>query len=276
MALGFGHLEIDVDAKMDKQTSSRFLKLRGANNQTHNPDAILSEGELKAVAIADFLASLKVNQAFCGAIFDDPVTSLDHDIRKKVAKRLIGESKNRQIIIFTHDFVFLNDLMSIINEQKLDYTGHWVDRLPKSPGIINENQLPAVSHSLNVEEIKRSIQEAFTNYIGMERDKKIVYAISKLRRYQERFIIEKLFKKVVVRWEDKITVGRLKDIRWPSEEIIQKIIKLYSDTSKYEGGHLVSEESQDAPPEEQELLSLCTRTEQLHKETKEAAKKEAA
>ena len=39
-------------------------------------------------------------------VFDDPVLSLDHRWRKRVAKRLVEETKNRQVIVLTHDLVF--------------------------------------------------------------------------------------------------------------------------------------------------------------------------
>lgn len=42
-----------------------------------------------------------------GIVFDDPVSSLDHRRRERVAKRLAAEAVQRQVIIFTHDIYFL-------------------------------------------------------------------------------------------------------------------------------------------------------------------------
>jgi len=36
-------------------------------------------------------------------VLDDPVASLDQARREYVARRLVGESRDRQVIVFTHD-----------------------------------------------------------------------------------------------------------------------------------------------------------------------------
>src|SRR3546814_6498258 len=69
-----------------------------------------SEGEETCVALAAFLTELATAQHKSALVFDDPVTSLDHRWREKVADRLVEESATRQIIVFTHDMVFVNDL----------------------------------------------------------------------------------------------------------------------------------------------------------------------
>jgi energy-coupling factor transporter ATP-binding protein EcfA2 len=74
------------------------------------PSKILSEGEQKAVAIAGFFAELKLSNHKCPIIFDDPVTSLDHKYRDKIAERIAIESHQRQTIVFTHDISFLIDI----------------------------------------------------------------------------------------------------------------------------------------------------------------------
>ena len=68
---------------------------------------IMSEGEHRCVALAAFLADLSTVETSSGIVFDDPVSSLDHNHRNRVAKRLAMESLNRQVVIFTHDIAFL-------------------------------------------------------------------------------------------------------------------------------------------------------------------------
>ncbi len=68
---------------------------------------ILSEGEHRCVALAAFLADLSTLETSSGIVFDDPVSSLDHIHRDRVAERLAIESLKRQVIIFTHDIAFL-------------------------------------------------------------------------------------------------------------------------------------------------------------------------
>ena len=72
-----------------------------------NPKAkvhiVLSEGEQTCVALAAFLTELTTASHKSALVFDDPVTSLDHRWRRKVAERLIAEASDRQIVVFTHD-----------------------------------------------------------------------------------------------------------------------------------------------------------------------------
>ncbi len=81
-------------------------QVRGSANLTE----ILSEGEQHVVAIAGFLAELKVSNTSCPIVFDDPVCSLDHRYRAKIAARLVKEAMTRQVIVFTHDIAFLLEL----------------------------------------------------------------------------------------------------------------------------------------------------------------------
>ena len=81
---------------------------------TRKPDAsvgqVLSEGEHRCVALAAFMAELATIGDKSGIVFDDPVCSLDHRHREAVAKRLIAEALQRQVIVFTHDLAFLFEL----------------------------------------------------------------------------------------------------------------------------------------------------------------------
>jgi hypothetical protein len=72
--------------------------------------AVLSEGEYRCIALAAFLSELATANDQSGIVLDDPVSSLDHDNRQVIAKRLVEESLNRQVIVFTHDIVFLAQL----------------------------------------------------------------------------------------------------------------------------------------------------------------------
>jgi ABC-type lipoprotein export system ATPase subunit len=73
-------------------------------------DKILSEGEQRVIAIASFLAELRLANHNGAVIFDDPVSSLDHQFREAVAVRLVREAESRQVVILTHDTTFLADL----------------------------------------------------------------------------------------------------------------------------------------------------------------------
>lgn len=77
---------------------------------------VLSEGEHRCVALAAFMAELATTENRSGIVFDDPVSSLDHMHRAAVAKRLVAEAANRQVIVFTHDLAFLFELNRAADE----------------------------------------------------------------------------------------------------------------------------------------------------------------
>lgn len=79
---------------------------------------ILSDGEQKAVGLALFLAEVKSQNNKCPIVFDDPVTSLDHEIADSLAKKLLCLSSDRQIIIFTHNKLFYDSLVYWGNQLK--------------------------------------------------------------------------------------------------------------------------------------------------------------
>jgi len=101
--LGYKHLDVCIDnVKGDKGHSSTKLFLVKNNDV----EAIFSEGEQKAVALALFIAEAKVQVSKNPIILDDPVNSLDHKISGKFAQRLL--KLENQIILFNHNRLFLD------------------------------------------------------------------------------------------------------------------------------------------------------------------------
>ena len=84
-----------------------YFQVRLIDKPSEPVGKVLSEGEHRCVALAAFLAELATIDAKSAIVFDDPVSSLDHLHRDKVAARLAEEGRARQVIIFTHDMAFL-------------------------------------------------------------------------------------------------------------------------------------------------------------------------
>lgn len=84
-----------------------FFQVRLVSKPTEPVGKVLSEGEHRCVALAAFLAELSTIEAQSAIVFDDPVSSLDHLHRDKVAARLAEAGGTRQVIVFTHDMAFL-------------------------------------------------------------------------------------------------------------------------------------------------------------------------
>ncbi|MGQ5513770.1 AAA family ATPase [Streptococcus anginosus] len=100
--LGLGNLSIQLQASNNKGKQQTELVL--GNNK--NIEDILSEGEQKATALALFISEISLSNNQSTIIFDDPVNSLDHRIMNNFSELLM--SLNNQIIIFTHNKMFLD------------------------------------------------------------------------------------------------------------------------------------------------------------------------
>jgi len=103
------------------------------------PAAILSEGEQRAIAIASFLAEIKLKKGHGGIIFDDPVSSLDHRRRWEVAERLAIESLTRQVIVFTHDIYFLCILEQKAEQHGAALTKNYIRRTAQGYGVHSQD-----------------------------------------------------------------------------------------------------------------------------------------
>lgn len=77
-------------------------------------------------------------------MLDDPVSSLDFQWRNGVARRLVEESKKRQVIVFTHDVVFLLSLRQYAEELGVEPLDQHVRHLSKGAGVCAE-ELPWVA-----------------------------------------------------------------------------------------------------------------------------------
>ena len=84
-------------------------KLVGARQST-TLARVFSEGERSALGLAACFTEASLHELESALILDDPVTSLDHIHRERVAIRLVDFAETRQVVIFTHDVAFVADL----------------------------------------------------------------------------------------------------------------------------------------------------------------------
>jgi energy-coupling factor transporter ATP-binding protein EcfA2 len=100
------HLKVDLDFGTERGSSKVFQKI-----SRHTLGEILSEGEQKAIALAEFLTELQLDNTKAPIVFDDPVNSLDHNIIDEVARRLLNLSSERQVVVFTHSVLLFNSFL---------------------------------------------------------------------------------------------------------------------------------------------------------------------
>lgn len=97
--------------------------------------SVLSEGEQTALGLAGFFTEALFDESKSAVIFDDPVTSLDHVRRDRVADRLAELAQERQVVVFTHDVAFTGDLAAAAASKGVTLTERAVERRGTESGI---------------------------------------------------------------------------------------------------------------------------------------------
>ena len=104
--LGSGYLKVQVQP-VGGSRGALYHQLILQDATSVSLARVASEGEARALSIAAFFAELSTASDESAILFDDPVSSLDHRWRDNVARRLAEEAEDRQVVVFTHDIVFL-------------------------------------------------------------------------------------------------------------------------------------------------------------------------
>ena len=228
---------------------------------------ILSKGEQNAVGLALFLAEIN-QQGKQPVVFDDPITSLDHEVRGSLARRLMQLSKDRQVIIFTHDLLFVSQLVNVGIEQKIEFSTHVIDRPSLGPGRVNIDTSPKMSDLPKlIEEYKETIKD-YNNLSFQEQQKAASLALDNLRCCCEALIEEVLFAKTVQRFDDHIRVQNLEEAVF-DKEMAQRIVDLHGEISEKAAMHNRSNFQIQGSTLYQDFVNCKNKFEKLHKDLKD-------
>lgn len=138
----FGFDRFTVQVKTRGSSSQQLSKLEIIDGSNSVVAEIASEGEQRCIAIACFMAEIISDGRRSAVVFDDPVNSLDHRWREDIGKRLVEESLERQVVVFTHDIVFYKYLLECVDQ----ITGASIkqirlDRNRKHTGLVDHTPL---------------------------------------------------------------------------------------------------------------------------------------
>lgn len=233
------HVNFKVDVKPKGAAGKSLRKLDVFN---YSPAEVLSEGEQRAIALADFLTEIEICNIKGGIIFDDPVNSLDHERKLYIASRLVEESKRRQVIVFTHDVSFLFDLVNESEKQKFkekdDFLCHWITKIDDNVGLVNldhrkDLELDYKTHTRADEFWQKAKNETAPDM----RELFSKQGFDCLRRTYEAFTLIELFGNTVRRFDRQIGHGTLKSVYCPRDvaEFVSDKLEL---CSGYVTGHL--------------------------------------
>jgi len=213
--LGLRTLDVVLKPVQGKKGTTKFgLRLVEAGNS--KVVDIASEGEQRCIALAAFLSELSQASHQSALVFDDPVSSLDHWHREKIANRLVLEANNRQVIVFTHDVIFMNDLLAFSERATMQpnvLTLEWNDGAPGKyiQGLPWDSRKPNAcldELEINQKDIKSKWNpQPNTKNIAAMRN-----AYSRLRSTMERVIEVELLDGIVCRFESQVNAGRVKSL----------------------------------------------------------------
>ncbi len=177
---------------------------------------VVSEGEQRCLSIAAFFAELSTAEDSSGIVFDDPVSSLDFQWRNAVARRLVQESKTRQVIVFTHDIVFLLSLHQCAEDLGVQLLDQHVRHQAMGAGVCAE-ELPwvAIPVKKKIRYLNSCWQEADKlsrdgHQDAYEKEAKYIYGL--IREAWERALEEVLLGGVVERYRPGVQTRHIAQI----------------------------------------------------------------
>ncbi|RYE49815.1 MAG: hypothetical protein EOP24_00820 [Hyphomicrobiales bacterium] len=255
---------LNCDVPIELHTQGRQGQtIRSLLVRDRSPDDILSEGEQRAVALADFLTEVGLNPDNIGIILDDPVTSLDIERKDRIAARLVKEAASRQVILFTHDMVFFVMLVEAAGKAGLKLTTHWMQRSgDKMPGLVSANDSPTTTMQYRKTTFAEAALAAAKTSAGSVQEELVRKGAGQLRRTIEEIVPHLLFKDVVRRWTDRIVVTALKKVSWDNA-VADEAVEIFEACSAIMEGHSHTEGGTGAPPTYDDLEKLIERTKEL-------------
>ena len=148
-SLNLTHVPLCVAENTER--GKNYFDVALQTNQNAKKARVLSEGEQTALGLACFLAEVGRLPGRHAIIFDDPVSSLDHVRLRKVAERLVKEAASgRQLIIFTHNLVFFQEVISAsaAANPQVPLLKNLVARSGSNFGIVTENEEPWIARKV--------------------------------------------------------------------------------------------------------------------------------
>lgn len=223
-----------------------------------DPHLVLSEAEQRMCALAYFFAELHQSGSTSGIVFDDPVSSLDHNHRTAVARRIVEESADRQAIVFTHDAVFFGELITLCADAQLTPTVKSISYRAEGPGYIDAG-LPydMRKHRDRITQHRADHQRIAANFLNPPGDDErlaIRNAYDDLRVTIEVGIEDTILNETVVRFRDGISVGRLNGVMIVQEAEYLEVQRLHDRCCRNVRAHSHAAGQQRAVTQPGELL----------------------
>ena len=270
---------VELKASASKGKPAVQFKLRAEGRE--KVGKVLSTGEQTALATAFFLAELRVSNERSAILLDDPVSSLDHQRREHVATRLVEEAAKRQVVVLTHDLVFVYYLQEKAEELGVELHGQALERAFHSVGVV-ASELPWEVKS-PMERAKALRHALKSRLIPLYKGNDPLYEAEahrwrlELRKAYERMIEVYVLGGTVERQARNIRVRNLHKVRW-SAELAREIDAAMKELSGGAHQEPLGRQSQPLPPKKLEALlekfaALCAKTKPVKARQEDGAQK---
>lgn len=230
---------------------------------------VLSEGEQTAAGLAGFLTEVYFDESKSAVVFDDPMSSLDHQRRSNAAARIVELAQDRQVIVFTHDLVFLAELVKRARYLSVEVHQQTIQRDgSKQPGQIT-GKFPWKANDTDarigiLKTCLDKIAATRASMSGEEYEDKTAGWAGRLSETWERTIRSDVIYRVVDRSTTEVKPMLVRILARISGEDYEEFEKGYSATSTWARRHDKSEEVSYVAPEPEEMEHELNRLKEWH------------
>jgi AAA domain len=220
----------------------------------HSLTEVLSEGEQKVVAIADFLAEASFRGGSAPLVFDDPVNSLDYRRLGEIVSRIVELSEEHQIVVLTHNIWFASELLARFDQSPEYCAFYQVLERDGAKGVIVGGVHPRIDTQ---GEIKKRINKAITDAetaSDSQRAEIVERGYEHIRAWCEQVAEKDLLADVARRYQPNIAMQNLERIKLDKlSAAIDAILPIYLRACRYIGGHSQPMETLDVRPTLEQL-----------------------
>jgi ABC-type branched-subunit amino acid transport system ATPase component len=270
---------VELKASASKGKPAVQFKLRAEGRE--KVGKVLSTGEQTALATAFFLAELRVANERSAILLDDPVSSLDHQRREHVATRLVEEAAKRQVVVLTHDLVFVYYLQEKAEELGVELHGQALERRYHDVGVVSadlpwEARSPMARAKALRHELKSRLRPLYKGNDPLYEAEAQRWKLE-LRKAYERMIEVYVLGNTVERQVRNIRVHNLHSVRW-TPEIAREIDAAVKELSGGAHQEPIAQQRAAVRPEKLEAMlerfaALCAKTKPVKARKEDEGKK---
>lgn len=232
------HVKIEKEKSKKGKTPYKLVLLTDDENR-NKPELILSEGEQRIAALAEFFADATGRTCESPVIIDDPISSLDVNYESRATRKIVELAKKRQVIVFTHRISLIVGLHEECQKIGVNFSEQHIVGRDNCKGIHSDDVIYTGKISQELSDLLQLISRAKKYEENPEIPESIVQAqksriCQQFRICVERSVEDTLFGGMVHRFDKVIhtekKVKKIANIQIEDCEIIDEFMTKYSYT----------------------------------------------